>query len=118
MDGRLQIFAGNSHPTLAAAIARELDTTLGRAIVGSWKNGETRVKLEENVRGSDVFVVQSMCMPVDHHIMELLLMIDALRRASAARITAVIPYYGYAKQEKKTTGREPISAKLPSRICW
>lgn len=116
MDGRLQIFAGNSHPALAAAIARELDAPLGRAIVGAWKNGETRVKLEENVRGSDVFVIQSMCIPVDHHIMELLLMIDALRRASAARITAVIPYYGYAKQEKKTAGREPISAKLVANL--
>jgi ribose-phosphate pyrophosphokinase len=116
MDGRLQIFTGNAHPALAAAIARELDAPLGRAIVGSWKNGETRVKLEENVRGSDVFVIQSMCIPVDHHIMELLLMIDALRRASAARITAVIPYYGYAKQEKKTSGREPISAKLVANL--
>jgi ribose-phosphate pyrophosphokinase len=74
------------------------------------------VKLEENVRGSDVFVVQSTCSPVDHHLMELLLIIDALRRASAQRVTAVIPYYGYAKQEKKTTGREPISAKLVANL--
>jgi ribose-phosphate pyrophosphokinase len=116
MDGRLQVFAGNSHPTLAAAIMRELDASLGRAIVGTWRNGETRVKLDENVRGSDVFIIQSMCNPVDHHIMELLLMIDAVRRASAARITAVIPYYGYAKQEKKTSGREPISAKLVANL--
>src|ERR671927_1127432 len=94
----------------------ELGTPLGRALVGKWKNGETRVKLDENVRGSDVFVIQSMSDPVNHHLMELLLMIDALRRASADRITAVIPYYAYAKQEKKTSGREPISAKLVANL--
>jgi ribose-phosphate pyrophosphokinase len=116
MDGRLQVFAGNSHPTLAAAIMGELEAPLGRALVGQWKNGETRVKLDENVRGSDVFVIQSICAPVDHHLVELLLMIDALRRASAARITAVVPYYAYAKQEKKTSGREPISAKLVANL--
>ncbi len=116
MDGRLQVFAGTSHPELAAAIMSELETPLGRAIVGTWKNGETRVKLEENVRGSDVFIIQSLCEPVDHHLVELLLMIDAVRRASAARITAVIPYYAYAKQEKKTSGREPISAKLVANL--
>lgn len=112
MDGRLQIFTGNAHPALARAIGNELEVPLGRAEVGTWKNGETRVKIEENVRGSDVFVLQPSCDPVDHHLMELLLFIDALKRASAARITAVMPYYGYAKQEKKTSGREPISAKL------
>jgi ribose-phosphate pyrophosphokinase len=116
VDGRLQVFAGTSHPELAAAIMTELETPLGRAIVGTWKNGETRVKLEENVRGSDVFIIQSLCEPVDHHLVELLLMIDAVRRASAARNTAVIPYYAYAKQEKKTSGREPISAKLVANL--
>src|ERR671917_1188686 len=116
MDGRLQVFAGNSHPQLAAHIMRELEAPLGRAYVGTLKNGETRVKLDENVRGSDVFVIQSICPPVDHHLMELLLMIDAVKRASAARITAVIPYYAYAKQEKKTSGREPISAKLVANL--
>lgn len=116
MDGRLQVFAGNAHPALARAICEELEVDLGRAIVTQWKNGETRVKLEENVRGSDVFVVQPTSCPVNHHLMELLLMIDALRRASATRITAVIPYYGYAKQEKKTSGREPISAKLVANL--
>lgn len=116
MDGRLQVFAGNSNPSLAAEIVAHLNLNLGRAIVGQFKNGETRIKLEENVRGSDVFVVQSLTTPVDHHLMELLIMIDALRRASAARITAVVPYYGYAKQEKKTTGREPISAKLIANL--
>jgi ribose-phosphate pyrophosphokinase len=116
VDGRLQVFTGTSHPRLAADIMGELEAPLGRAIVGYWRNGETRVKLEENVRGSDVFVIQSMSEPVDHHLMELLLMIDALRRASATRITAVIPYFAYAKQEKKTSGREPISAKLVANL--
>ena len=116
MDGRLQIFTGNANIPLARSIASHLNLNLGRAIVGVFKNGETRVQLEENVRGSDVFIVQSLTTPVDHHLMELLLMIDALRRASAQRVTAVIPYYGYAKQEKKTTGREPISAKLVANL--
>lgn len=116
MDGRLQIFTGTAHPHLAHLIADELEVTMGRAEVGLWKNGETRVKIEENVRGSDVFIVQPTSGPVDHHIMELLLVLDALKRASAARVTAVIPYYGYAKQEKKTSGREPISAKLVADI--
>lgn len=116
MDGRLQVFGGNAHPALMQAICNELDIDPGRAIVSQWKNGETRVKLDENVRGSDVFVIQPTCDPVNHHLMELLLIIDALRRASARRITAVIPYYGYARQEKKTTGREPISAKLVANM--
>lgn len=116
MEGRLQVFAGNSHPKLARDIMTSLEAPLGRAVIGEWKNGETRVKLDENVRGSDVFVIQSICHPVDHHLMELLLIIDALRRASADRITAVIPYYAYAKQEKKTSGREPISAKLVANL--
>ncbi len=116
MEGRMQVFGGTSHPTLVADIMKELNAPLGRAVVSTWKNGETRVKLEENVRGSDVFVIQSLCDPVNHNIMELLLIIDALRRASADRITAVIPYFGYARQEKKTTGREPISAKLVANL--
>src|SRR5215211_9521320 len=116
MDGRLQIFTGSAHRDLANEIVCELEAPLGRADVGTWKNGETRVKLEENVRGSDVFFIQSMSNPADHHLMELLLMIDAAKRASAARITAVIPYYAYAKQEKKTSGREPISAKLMANL--
>ena len=116
MEGRLQIFSGNANPPLAEEIASYLNINLGRAIVGRFRNDETRVKLEENVRGSDVFVVQPTCTPVNEHLMELLLLIDALKRASAARITAVIPYYGYAKQEKKTTGREPISAKLVANL--
>ena len=116
MDGRLQVFTGNANQPLVHQIVAHLNTSLGRAMVGQFKNGETRVKIEENVRGSDVFVVQSLTTPVDHHLMELLIMIDAVRRASAARITAVVPYYGYAKQEKKTTGREPITAKLIANL--
>lgn len=110
------IFAGNSNMLLADEICDELGMSLGRALVTTFKNEETRVRIEENVRGADVFVIQSTGSPVDHNIMELLLMIDALRRASAHRVTAVIPYYGYAKQEKKTAGREPISAKLVANI--
>jgi ribose-phosphate pyrophosphokinase len=116
MDGRLLIFSGNANPALAQDIARNLRINVGRALVSDFKNGETRIKIHDNVRGCDVFVIQPTCTPVDHHLMELLLMIDALRRASAARVTAVIPYYGYAKQEKKTSGREPISAKLVANL--
>ena len=116
MEGRLQIFSGSANRPLAQEIASFLNINLGRSLIGTFKNGETRIKLEENVRGSDVFVVQPTCTPVNHHLMELLLLIDALRRASASRVTAVVPYYGYAKQEKKTTGREPISAKLVANL--
>ena len=116
MDGRLQVFSGQANQPLAQSIMGFLGTPLGRASIGTFKNGETRVRLEENVRGSDVFIIQSMQIPVNQHLMELLIMIDAVRRASAARITAVIPYYGYARQEKKTAGREPISAKLVANL--
>jgi ribose-phosphate pyrophosphokinase len=112
----LKIFSGNANRPLAVDICRELGVPLGEALVGTFKNGETRIKVEEHVRGADVFVIQPTSSPSDHHIMELLIMIDALRRASAARITAVIPYYAYAKQEKKTSGREPISAKLVANL--
>ncbi len=116
MDGRLQIFGGNANPVLAQSIASQLEIPLGRRFVGCWSDGESRVELEENVRGSDVFMIQSMCAPVNQHIVELLLMLDAAKRASAARVTAVIPYYAYARQEKKTRGREPISAKLIANL--
>ncbi len=116
MDGRLQLFSGNANRPLADAIAHDLSVHLGRATVGTFKNAETQVKIEENVRGSDVFVIQPICPPYDHHIMELLIMIDALRRSSAGRITAVVPYFAYAKQEKKTSGREPITAKLVANL--
>lgn len=115
------IFCGNSNRQLAEDIAKRLKLHVGKALVTKFKNAETRVQIGENVRGSEVFVVQSICKApngngVNDALMELLLMIDALKRASAARITAVIPYYGYAKQDKKTTGREPISAKLVANM--
>jgi ribose-phosphate pyrophosphokinase len=112
MPERLQVFTGNAHPALAQSIANQLGVPLGGAMVSQYKNGETRVCIEESVRGSDVFIVQSTSHPVNHHLMELLILIDAIKRASASRITAVIPYYGYAKQEKKSRSREPITAKL------
>jgi ribose-phosphate pyrophosphokinase len=112
----LKIFTGNANRPLAEGICRYLGVPLGTAMVGTFKNGETRVKIEEHVRGADVFVIQPTSNPSDHHIIELLIMIDALKRASAARITAVIPYYAYAKQEKKASGREPISAKLMANL--
>lgn len=115
-EGALLLFTGNSHPELARDISDCLGTNLGQALVGQFANEETRIRIEENVRGADVFVMQSLCTPVDHHLMELLLMIDAVKRASARRITAVIPYYAYARQEKKTAGREPISAKLVANL--
>ncbi len=116
MDGRLQVFAGNANPALADSIAAALEIPLGRRFVGSWSDGESRVELEENVRGSDVFIIQSMCNPVNQNIVEFLLMLDAAKRASAARVTAVVPYFAYARQEKKTRGREPISAKLVANL--
>jgi ribose-phosphate pyrophosphokinase len=116
MQSRLQVFSGSANPALAAEIADHIGIPLGHAIVGTFKDEETRIRIEDNVRGGDVFVVQPTCRPVDHHIMELLLMIEALRRASARRITAVIPYYGYSRQEKKSTGREPISGKLVANL--
>src|SRR5437867_8566453 len=116
MEGRRQIFIGNANRPLAQEKDSYLNINLSGAIDSRVKNGVSRIKLEENVRGSDVFVIQPTCTPVNEHLMELLLLIDALRRASAARVTAVVPYYGYAKQEKKTTGREPISAKLVANL--
>jgi ribose-phosphate pyrophosphokinase len=116
MHPNLQVFSGSANPALAQEIADALGIPLGHAFVGQFKNEETRIRIEDNVRGADVFIVQPTCKPTDHNIMELLLMADALKRASAQRITAVVPYYGYAKQEKKTAGREPISAKLVANI--
>jgi ribose-phosphate pyrophosphokinase len=116
MDGRLQVFSGNGNHTLAEEVAQQLNVPMGRATVGTFMNGETRVRLEENVRGGDVFVVQSICDPYDHNIMELCLMIDALKRSSAGRVTAVVPYFAYARQEKKMSGREPISAKIVAKF--
>ena len=108
----IMVFAGNSNVPLAQAIVACLDTRLGEASVGRFSDGECLVDIGENVRGSDVFVVQSTSSPGNDNLMELLLMMDALRRASAKRITAVMPYYGYARQDRKVSPRVPISAKL------
>lgn len=115
-NNNLKIFSGNSSLPLSREIARCLNVSLGLATVERFQNDEIRVKIEENVRGYDVFLVQSTSYPVNDHLMELLIMLDALRRASAQRITAVIPYYGYARQDRKATGREPISAKLVANL--
>jgi ribose-phosphate pyrophosphokinase len=114
--GQAMIVAGTSHPALAREICELLHVSPTPALISTFRNEETRIQIEENVRGADVFVVQSMCSPIDHHIVELFLIIDALRRASAARVTAVIPYFAYAKQEKKMAGREPISAKVIAKL--
>ena len=115
------LFSGNSNFGLAREIAQRMETRLGNALVDKFKNEECRIEIRENVRGAEVFVIQSICRApngnsVNDSLMELLIMIDALRRASAYRITAVVPYYGYAKQDKKSKGREPISAKLVANL--
>jgi ribose-phosphate pyrophosphokinase len=109
---RIRIFTGNSNIALAKKICDSLGVPLGKANVTTFSDGETRVEINENVRGMDVFIIQSTCSPVNVTCMELLIMIDALKRASADRITAVIPYYGYARQDRKVAPRAPISAKL------
>ena len=108
----IKIFTANANPKVAREIAEALGLPLGRSTVTSFADGEISVSIEETVRGSDVFVVQSTCGPVNNNLMELLIMVDAFKRASAGRITAVIPYYGYARQDRKAKARDPISAKL------
>ncbi len=112
MDKEIKLFSGNANPALAREICGHLGISLGEATVSSFSDGEIRVRIEENVRGADVFVAQSCCTPVNTSIIELLIMIDALKRSSAYRITAVIPYFGYARQDRKEQPRVPISAKL------
>ncbi len=112
----LKIFSGNANPELAEKICAYLAIPLGRANVRTFSDGEIFVEIQENVRGADVFVIQPTCPPVNDHLMELLIMIDALRRASARRITAVIPYYGYARQDRKVIPRTPITAKLVANL--
>lgn len=112
----LKIFAGNASRSLAEAIAKAVGARLGEAEVGRFADGETEVKIKENVRGTDCFIIQSTCPPVNEHVMELLILIDALSRASAHRITAVIPYYGYGRQDRKAEPRVPISAKLVANL--
>ena len=109
---RIRIFTGNANPQLAKDIAKCLNIPLGNAYVGHFNNGETQVMIDESVRGKEVFIVQPTCQPVNDSLMELLIMIDACKRASAKNIAVAIPYYAYARQDRKTRGREPISAKL------
>jgi len=113
---RVKIFSGNANPALAEEICRYLGLDLGVAQVKAFADGESNIQIQENVRGADVFVVQPTCTPVDHHIMELLFMIHALKLSSAERITAVLPYYGYARQDRKDKPRVPISAKLVASL--
>ena len=109
---QVKLFTGNSNPALARAVVNYLGIELGKADVTTFSDGEVRVEIGENVRGADCFVLQSTCAPANTHVMELLITVDALRRSSARRITAVIPYYGYARQDRKVLPRVPITAKL------
>ncbi|MBQ6048214.1 MAG: ribose-phosphate pyrophosphokinase [Oscillospiraceae bacterium] len=112
----IKVFAGNSNPELAEGICAHLYKTLGDATVSQFSDGECSISVHEPVRGKDVFIVQSTCSHVNDNLMELLIMIDAMRRASAGRITAVIPYFGYARQDRKAKSRDPISAKLVANL--
>lgn len=112
MLDRLKVFSGNSNINLAQAICKALNIPLGKANVKKFSDGEIQLEIEENVRGTDVFIVQSTCTPVNTSLMELLIMLDAMKRSSAERITAVMPYYGYARQDRKVAPRAPITAKL------
>ena len=112
----IKVFSGNANPKLAADICKYIGIKLGESEVGCFSDGETYASIYETVRGSDVFLIQSTCMPVNDNLMELLIMIDAMRRASAGRITAVIPYFGYARQDRKAKSRDPISAKLVANL--
>ncbi len=112
----IKLFAGNSNRALAESIAKELKLPLSEVEVGRFSDGEISVHISETVRGRDVFIIQSTCSPVNENLMELLIMIDAARRASAGRITAVIPYFGYARQDRKARSRDPITAKLVADI--
>ena len=112
MDNDLKIIGGTSNPALSQAICRHLKRSLSSTLVGAFSDGETRVEVSDNLRGSDVFVIQSTCSPVNNSVMELCIILDALKRASCRRVTAVVPYYGYARQDRKVVPRAPISAKL------
>src|SRR6202140_5743673 len=110
---RMRIFTGNANPQLAEAVVRHLNISLGRCVVGKFSDGEVMVELLENVRGRDVFILQSTCVPTNDNLMEILVMVDALKRASAGRITAAIPYFGYARQDRRPrSARMPITAKV------
>ena len=114
--GDLKLFAGSAHPELASEIAEFLGVSLGKAFLKRYSDGEVAFQIDENIRGTDVFVLQPTSTPVDEHLVELCVMIDAFRRSSASRITAVIPYYGYARQDRKDKPRVPISAKLVANL--
>lgn len=116
VNRELMLLAGNSNPALASEIAAAIELPLAKMKVGAFSDGEIQVKIDENVRGADCFLIQSTCAPVNQNLMELLIMIDATRRASAWRITAVIPYYGYARQDRKDRPRVPITAKLVANL--
>lgn len=116
MQDSIRIFSGNSNPQLAQDICKSLNVELGAARVRTFSDGEIMVEIGENVRGRDVYIIQSTCSPTNNNLMELLIMTDALKRASAATITAVIPYYGYARQDRKAAPRTPITAKLVSDL--
>mgnify|MGYP001251084391 CR=1 FL=1 len=112
----IKLFSGSGTPDLARAVADHLGQELGHGTVSQFPDGETRIAIDESVRGADCFVIQSTCSPVNHNLMELLVLADALRRASAGRVNAVIPYFGYARQDKKVQAREPITAKLVANL--
>lgn len=124
MDGKrridtlnnIQIFAGNANPTLAKKVCKYLSIPLGNVLVGRFPDGEIDVKVNEDVRGSDIFIIQPTCPPVNENLAELLILIDCFKRASSARITAVLPYYGYARKDRKDEGRVPITAKLVANL--
>jgi len=117
LDNRIMVFAGNANKALAVDIARQLNITLGRSSVEMFSDGEINVEIGENVRGKEVFVIQPTCAPTNNHVMELLIMIDAMKRACASRITAVIPYYGYARQDRRPrSARVPITSKLVAKM--
>ncbi len=116
MNGELRVFAGRANPALAEAIAEYLGIELGRINITNFPDGEVFCRIEEDVRGRDVFIIQPTCPPVSENLVELLVMLDCFKRASAGRITAVIPYYGFARQERKDAGRVPITAKLVANL--
>ncbi len=113
---KLAVFSGNAHPELAKKICNYLKVKLSDAFVSRFSEGEVRVKINDNIRGKDVFIVQPTCPPTNENLMELLIMMDALRRASSSRITVVIPYFGYARQDRKDQPRVPITAKLVANL--
>ena len=114
--GELKLLSGNSNRNLAEAVAKQLGTSIGKADIDKFKDGEISIKINESIRGKDVFIMQPTSYPTNDNLMELLIMIDACRRASAGYINAIVPYYGYARQDRKTRGREPITAKLVANL--